>query len=199
MKKREQIFIKSLYNSFFNNEIFIEEDDFSYGISILFRYIAFLLITIPILLYFNLFKQSLSFIVFYFYLRHYTGGIHLSNAIMCTFFSVVIVVVYPLLGHIIVRLKLYYVFMFFFVNICFIYFHKTIDHKNKPLTKKEIKCFTKKAIFTEVIYFFFYIIFAYLKYAILANGIILAMSLCTLELILITLSNVLKNKKNNYK
>lgn len=176
--------LKRLYIIFKNNDIKIDEDDFIYGTFNLIKYIIFLLILIPISIYFEIFKEVVFFLFSYYLLRQYTGGIHLSSSILCMICSIIVVTSLSFLSKTVNFINIFLVCGIYCLNFLFVFFHKSIDHPNKPLTQNEISIFTRKALLTIIIYCLISAMLVILHFYTLSNIIILVTSLCSFEILL---------------
>lgn len=127
---------EKLYRSMKELGLDIDYDTFSYGSAVCVQYLLFLIITLPVIIIFKLYLETLTFLVFFIFLRRYNGGFHFDNKYFCLISSVIISIIFP---HLSVQLQFNF-FHYLSIIICiifFTYFLGVVDHKNKILSEKK--------------------------------------------------------------
>lgn len=179
--------IDKLYCVFQKNGINIAKDDFVYGLTNLIHWLTFVMILIPISLYLNILIESCMFYIFYSRLRKYTGGIHMKNNILCIVSSLIISVIIPIIAKKLIINSLLVVIISYTFTIMFIFFHKSIQHNNKPLSEEEITYYTRNAMIVEGIYAIISICLSLLNFCSISTLILYATFFCTIELLILSI------------
>lgn len=146
-----------IYSLMKKNNIFVENDVFDYGFSILVTYLKYLLFIIPFSILFKEFVEVFIFLIIFIPIRRFIGGFHFKNLKYCFIGSVLSVISLPYLAmriYIPPVLVILIILSSVFLTICI----GSVDHPNKPLTIYEKKKHTQKALFVEIIYVFIIII-----------------------------------------
>ena len=76
-----------IYTYLISNNVQIDQDVFDYGFSYFKKYIFYVFITIPFIIYFKLYLNVILFLVLFIPLRKYLGGYHFNNDVICILFS----------------------------------------------------------------------------------------------------------------
>lgn len=182
--------IDKLYCVFQKNGINIAKDDFVYGLTNLIHWLTFIMILIPIGLTLNILIESCLFYIFYSQLRKYTGGIHMEKNILCITSSLIISVIIPIIAKKFIINSLLIVMISYTFTIMFIFFHKSIQHKNKPLSEGEITYYTRNAVIVELIYAILSICLLLLNFRSISTLILYTTIFCTMELLILSILNL---------
>lgn len=132
------------------------------------------------------------FVLTFFCLRYYLGGIHFNNSILCLLISITNALIIPWISIVFVDFTCISLITIHLICIFLTSHIKTIDHPNKPLTKQEKNALTNKGIFVELC-FFVLSLFAYLlgvKY--LYIEITCALITCNCELLVSKIKKISK-------
>lgn len=142
----------NFYKTLLKNNIQIDYDVYCYGIKILKSYFSLTLVSIPVLIYFDIFLEGILFLIFFIPLRRYSGGYHFNNSFLCFIFSFIIIFSISYLSAFIYNIP--NIFQFFIFVLCVIANYKIgiIDHKNKRISIQEKKLFQKKIFHIEIFY-----------------------------------------------
>ena len=179
---------EKIYNYLLANKIFIEKDLFEYGFFVLCTYTKYLLFIIPISLLFNIFWETIFFVIFFIPLRRFIGGFHLNNYKMCFFCSVILAIAIPYFAKNIVistciPISLIYLF-------CLILTKKygVIEHPNKEITESEKKTYLTYSLVIETFYycisvfsFFYFDPIIHNILLLILSFFIVSMCLCTIN------------------
>lgn len=179
--------IDKLYLVFQKNCVDIAKDDFVYGLTNLIHWLVFIMMLIPITLYLNILVESCLFYIFYSRLRKYTGGIHMEKNILCIASSLIISVIIPILSKNLIISSLLVVIISYTITIMFIFFHKSIQHKNKPLSEEEITYYTKKAMIIEAFYAIISTCLLLLNFCVISTLMLYTTFFCTMELLILSI------------
>ena len=134
-----------------NNNVFIDNDIFDYGFTILVTYLMYLLFIIPIALILSELFEVLLFIILFIPLRRYIGGFHFNNQYYCFIVSITLALILP---YIVIRIVLPLSAIITIVIFTYIITYKigVIDHYNKVLNEKEKHLYQKKSFYIITIY-----------------------------------------------
>lgn len=172
-----------IYELLKSNNINIDEDLFYYGWSTLKYYTIYLLITIPLMYYYNIIRYTLFFLIFYIPLRRYIGGFHFSNNVFCLLLSSSITIISPIIAC---KYKIdFFIGCCIFLSLGIItYFTVPIAHPNKKIYDNEKKIYKKKAIKIEILYFLISIILTTFSKNIYVNLIFIIILISLISIII---------------
>lgn len=141
-----------LYRLLQLRNIAIDQDVFDYGWNTLTIYLKFLIVLIPLCLFFNVLNYTLFFLLFFIPLRRYIGGYHLNNKYSCLIASVVLALTVPYCAIQTSFIPLHRRIVILCICLFFILIIGTVDHPNKRLDIEEKVLFRKKAVTIILIY-----------------------------------------------
>lgn len=144
---------KKLYSFILSQNIFIEEDVFSYGYDVVTTYTLFLLILLPLSILNHTIIETLIFIFIFISLRRYLGGLHFNSHKTCMLFSIIVSLLIPYINSHLNYINIIIRCLIFFIAFLSIYFIGVTDHKNKRLNTAEKKIFKHHAIILLCLYF----------------------------------------------
>ena len=147
-----------IYNYLVNNNINIEQDVFEYGFALFHSYFIYLLITIPISIFFNTFIESIIFIIFYIPLRKNIGGFHLKNQYHCIILSIIVTLLAPLISRYI-PLNIYFNVLIIVINFILFFVFVPVDCEEKRLSNSEKNFYKRLSLIILIIYSFFLLLF----------------------------------------
>ncbi|MGL5314086.1 MAG: accessory gene regulator ArgB-like protein [Peptostreptococcaceae bacterium] len=131
-------------NILLNNNI-IEDDDFEiyrYGFETLIYFIVNISVALIIGIIFNKIIPTILFLSCYCTLRQFTGGYHARNYTECTLTFVVIYLLTIFVDFNINIYKYKYLYILFFIfSIYIIYKLAPLEHRNKPLSDVDKRCY----------------------------------------------------------
>lgn len=170
-----------VYNLLISNNINIDRDVFDYGFLILKTYIKYLLVVIPLSIFFNLFFQLICFIIVFIPLRRYIGGYHLDSMKACFIASVLITFFIIFFSTHIGYIPLFIKIVVMFITIFTTYHIGAMDHPNKRISLEEKKNYTSKAIKIELLYLLLVIFFHLNNVYVFSNILFLTIIFCVLN------------------
>lgn len=160
----------------------IEYDVFEYGFVILLRYLVYILIMLPIVLYFCLTFQVFLFCIPYFLLRSCVGGIHLNNSYLCIISTVFVTLIIPWFASILYIKSIGIILFLYLIFVSSVKIIKVADHPNKMFTNNEKIILSKRAIVLILIELLISILSYIFNYKLLYNEILFANATCMVEL-----------------
>lgn len=184
--------IDKLYRFFKDSHVDIEEDDFIYGLTNIIHQSVFAVILVPISLYLNTFVESCLFYILYSELRKYSGGIHMKRTTLCIALSLLVSITIPILTKKIIITSVVDVLIYSMINIFFISAHKSVQHKNKPLSEKEVDYYTRKAMNVELVYAIVSVCLNILNLYVISSLIIYTFTFCSIELVVLSIIKKLR-------
>ena len=143
-----------IYTYLISNNVQIDQDVFDYGFSYFKKYIFYVFITIPFIIYFKLYLNVILFLVLFIPLRKYLGGYHFNNDVICILFSSFVSIAISYYSNICNISYLYYIFSTIAI-LLLSYFLAPVEHKNKELNSYEKKIYKFKAIKIEIIFLYY--------------------------------------------
>lgn len=173
--------VRRFYKYLVDNGIPIELDVYEYAMAAIEQYVIFLIIFIPLSLYFDLIASSLFFMAFFIPLRKFLGGLHLKQKFSCLFFSIFVSLFISYVSSRMVIQNIYLALSTMLFLICIALLVNPTDNFNKKVSDAEKKVFKKKSVITLSLYSMLVILFYYFNLNTMVNLIIFTSTLCVLN------------------
>lgn len=133
-----------------------ESELYSYAFSILMAFLVNISVILLMSYSLNIFKETVLFLLCYCPIRQFTGGYHADNYKRCLMAFMLLYIVNICFVEFIFYYKLDYLILFeMIMSYIGIYFLAPLEHRNNPLSKRELKIFKKIAIVLSSIVIFF--------------------------------------------
>ncbi|MDO4465933.1 MAG: accessory gene regulator B family protein [Bacillota bacterium] len=163
----------------------IEDDElFYYGLEVFKSYLLFISISFLFGGLLGTWKQLLSFLIFFTVLHRYTGGFHFQSRKTCFLVSQAISIGLSYVIKYIKFVNMFFVSILFTLSIIIVFFCKTVDSKEKRITKHERAVFTKKAIIIEISYYIITVLAYFMECYEIASCLCVCVMFCTFQIIL---------------
>lgn len=124
-----------------------ESELYSYAFSILIAFLVNISAILIIAYSLNIFKETVLFLLCYCPIRQFTGGYHADNYKRCLLAFMLLYIVNICFVEFVFYYKLDYLILFemimSYIGICFL---APLEHRNNPLSKKELKIFKRVAV-----------------------------------------------------
>lgn len=143
---------KNIYTFLQRNNVYLDEDIYSYGFDITKKYLLFLIIVIPINIMNNRILEFSIFLFTFISLRQYLGGLHFKNDNICFLFSIIITIFIPLYANNIPKISIVKRTFMVIVTFLLVYFIGVVDNENKKLDDIEKKYLQKRAFILLLIF-----------------------------------------------
>lgn len=149
-----------------------DADLYEYSSNILKDYIFFSVLILIINIFTKNLLSTIIFLFFFFNLRRFCGGIHFDNSKTCLVFSVVVIIILPLIS-IKIQLSFFWVILMQLIFSFILYFFPVVDSPNKFLDSKIKKIYMKYFRINLLIYMLITLLTLYFNYDNLSKTILL--------------------------
>lgn len=135
-----------------------EQESYEYACKVFIHGIINIILTIIIGLIFGMIKETLCFLISFFLLRKFTGGLHAKNYHTCLIYSTILLILSLLTIRLLIRTHTDLFFVLLILSEVSIWLFSPIVNENKVLSLKEKKIFQIISIGLSLVVLLFIII-----------------------------------------
>ena len=179
----------------YNSKTEFDEIKIKYGLEVLYTTITKTLCILLITLFLNIFKETVTLMLFYSVLRLFSHGIHAKKNLYCWIISIISYIIFPLLIKFFVIKKTTIIYFGIISIMCFV-FWAPADTPKKPLVNKKKRLYDK--VVTIILSFVLITIVVLSSNNLINNSIFFALIICIISINPLTYK-LIGISYNNYK